>query len=35
MYYKNFGSEAMQIHIVRMVIENEKLNFSEEIITAN
>ncbi|MFT4713019.1 MAG: 3',5'-cyclic AMP phosphodiesterase CpdA [Candidatus Azotimanducaceae bacterium] len=35
MYYKNFGTEQMQIHIVRIAIENQKLEFSEEIIAAN
>ena len=35
MYYKNFGSEDMEIHIVRAVIENQRLKFKEEIISAN
>ena len=33
LYYKNFGSEAMEIHVVRAIIENESLKFEEEIIT--
>ncbi len=34
-YYKNFGSEEMDIHVVRAVIEKERLKFKEEIIAAN
>ena len=34
-YYKNFGAEDMEIHIVRAVIENQCLKFKEEIISAN
>jgi hypothetical protein len=33
LYYKNFDTEAMEIHIVRVIIENETLKFKEEIIT--
>lgn len=32
LYYKNFGTEAMQIHVVRGIVENESLSFKEEII---
>ena len=32
MYYKNFGSEEMAIHVVRVMVENEGLKFEEEII---
>lgn len=35
LYYKNFGTEAMDIHIVRAVVENECLKFTEEIICTN
>ena len=35
LYYKNFGTEAMDIHIVRVVVENESLKFKEEIISTN
>jgi len=35
MYYKNFGSEDMEIHIVIAVIENQLLKFKEEINSAN
>ncbi len=35
LYYKNFGTEAMEIHIVRAFIENGCLEFKEEIIPAN
>ena len=34
LYYKNFGTKAMEIHIVRAIIENECLTFKEEIILA-
>ena len=33
LYYKNFGAEAMDIHVVRAIVENECLKFEEEIIT--
>jgi predicted phosphodiesterase len=33
LYYKNFDTEAMEIHIVRAIIENESLRFKEEIVT--
>jgi 3',5'-cyclic AMP phosphodiesterase CpdA len=32
MYYKNFGSEEMNIHVVRVVPEDGRLEFREEII---
>lgn len=32
LYYKNFGTEAMEIHIVRAIVENEGLKFEEIII---
>ena len=32
MYYKNFGSEEMAIHVVRVISESEGLKFVEEII---
>ena len=32
MYYKNFGSEEMAIHVVRVMVKNEGLKFEEEII---
>ncbi|WP_198263395.1 metallophosphoesterase family protein [sulfur-oxidizing endosymbiont of Gigantopelta aegis] len=32
LYYKNFGTEAMEIHVVRAIVENECLTFKEEII---
>ncbi|MFT7186384.1 MAG: 3',5'-cyclic AMP phosphodiesterase CpdA [Pseudohongiellaceae bacterium] len=35
LYYKNFGTEAMEIHIVRAIVENECLKFKEEIISNN
>jgi 3',5'-cyclic AMP phosphodiesterase CpdA len=35
MYYKNFGSGEMEIHVVRAIVENESLRFKEEIIVAN
>jgi len=33
LYYKNFGTETMEIHVVRAIVENECLRFKEEIIT--
>lgn len=33
LYYKNFGTEAMDIHIVRATVENDGLTFKEEIIS--
>ena len=33
LYYKNFGTESMEIHVVRAIVENEGLKFKEEIIT--
>ena len=35
MYYKNLGSEDMEIHVIRMFVENEGLKFKEEIISSN
>ncbi|MDX2465345.1 MAG: metallophosphoesterase [Porticoccus sp.] len=35
LYYKNFGTEAMTIHIVRASIENKGLKFKEEILNTN
>ena len=35
LYYKNFATDAMEIHIVRAIIENNCLNFKEEIITGD
>ncbi|PCJ27483.1 MAG: metallophosphoesterase [SAR86 cluster bacterium] len=35
MYYENFGTDAMKIHIVRAFIEGDRLRFEEEIITTN
>jgi 3',5'-cyclic AMP phosphodiesterase CpdA len=35
LYYKNFGTEAMDIHIVRVTVENEGLKFKEEIISTS
>jgi 3',5'-cyclic AMP phosphodiesterase CpdA len=35
LYYKNFGTEAMDIHIIRVIVENECLKFKEEIISNN
>lgn len=32
LYYKNFGTEAMDIHVVRAIVESECLKFKEEII---
>ncbi|MFT7219270.1 MAG: 3',5'-cyclic AMP phosphodiesterase CpdA [Candidatus Azotimanducaceae bacterium] len=34
LYYKNFGTEAMNIHVVRVTVENECLKFREEIVSA-
>lgn len=33
LYYKNFGTKAMDIHVVRAIVENESLKFTEEIIS--
>lgn len=33
LYYKDFGKESMEIHLVRAIVENECLKFKEEIIT--
>jgi hypothetical protein len=32
LYYKNFGTEAKDLHIIRATVENECLKFKEEII---
>jgi len=34
LFYKNFGTDSMEIHVVRAIVENECLRFKEEIITA-
>lgn len=34
LYYKNFGTDSMEIHVVRAIVENECLSFKEEIITS-
>jgi len=34
-YYENLGSEKMNIHIVRAIIDGEGLKFKEEVIAAN
>jgi len=33
LYYKDFGSDAMEIHVVRAIIEDGGMRFKEEIIT--
>lgn len=33
LYYKDFGTESMEIHVVRAIVENDALKFKEEIIT--
>ncbi len=33
LYYKDFGTKTMEIHIVRAIVENGSLSFKEEIIT--
>ncbi|WP_022943065.1 metallophosphoesterase family protein [Psychromonas hadalis] len=33
LYYKNFGTELMEIHVIRAIVENESISFEEEIIT--
>jgi hypothetical protein len=35
LYYKNFGTEAMDIHIVRAIVEDEGLRFEEEIVSTS
>jgi 3',5'-cyclic AMP phosphodiesterase CpdA len=35
LYYKNFGTEAMEIHIIRAIMENDSLVFKEELIRPN
>lgn len=35
MYYKNFGSEEMNIHVVRAIVDGDSLNFKEEVIAVN
>jgi predicted phosphodiesterase len=34
LYYKNFGTKSMEIHVVRAIVENEGLKFKEEIIAS-
>ncbi|NQZ28229.1 MAG: metallophosphoesterase [Colwellia sp.] len=33
LYYKNFGTEAMEIHVIRAIVDNGCMSFKEEIIT--
>lgn len=33
LYYKDFGTEAMEIHVVRAIVENDDVQFKEEIIS--
>ena len=33
LYYKNFGTEAMEIHVIRAIVDNGYMSFKEEIIT--
>ncbi|MEO1963540.1 MAG: metallophosphoesterase [Cycloclasticus sp.] len=35
LYYKNFGTESMEIHVIRAIVENGQLGFKEEIITTD
>lgn len=35
LYYKNLGTEEMEIHIIRAIVENDSLKFEEEIIYSN
>lgn len=35
MYYQDFGSEEMKIHVVRAIVNDDALTFKEEIISAN
>jgi hypothetical protein len=35
LYYKNLGTKAMEIHIVRVIVEGEGLKFEEEVIYNN
>ena len=35
MYYKNLGSEDMEIHVIRMFVEHDGLKVKEEIISSN
>lgn len=35
LYYENFGSKEMAIHVVRAIVEGESLKFEEEIISPN
>jgi len=35
LYYKDFGTQAMRIHVVRANVEGDRLTFKEEIIDAN
>jgi hypothetical protein len=32
LYYENFGSQEMVIHVIRAIVEGESLNFEEELI---
>ncbi|MDQ7089318.1 MAG: metallophosphoesterase [Methylococcales bacterium] len=33
LYYKNFGSKRMEIHVIRAIVENKSMRFKEEVIT--
>ncbi|MCJ8296243.1 MAG: metallophosphoesterase [Colwellia sp.] len=33
LYYKNFGTEAMEIHVIRAIVDNGCMSFKEEIVT--
>ena len=35
LYYENFGSEEMVIHVVRVIVEGQSLKFEEELISLN
>jgi len=35
LYYRDFGTDAMSIHVIRASVENESLTFKEEIIDPN
>lgn len=35
LYYKNFGSKSMEIHVVRALVEKDRLTFREEIIATH
>jgi hypothetical protein len=33
LYFENFGSQEMVIHVVRVIVEGESLKFEEELIS--